>query len=864
MTSPSPHPANTGTVSPPPPPVPRRPLYWHWALAVLAPLGTVIFLQLLQGMALPIPTPGIVLLLAVVLASFVGGIGPGLVSAAVAVVYVLLFAWMPGQRVTYVEVDFQRAYGFAAASLAMVVMVGLLRHRVDRLAAERAARIEAERSQQRLKSLYEATAQITQGLAIESVLDTIIRTARALFAADHAIVYLCDESGRYLCPALYGRSRREDRATCPLCSVQQLCDGSGALPPSPAVEGVFAEARNAPVCKDLNVDGMGSVLVAPLDIGGYLVISYKGLHQCTSRELQEASVLASQASIALQHARMYQEARSQALEVEALYNAAQRIRRSVDLKSTLESIVDTVVQVTGSDIVVLALADAGGKTLRYETTRGIPPSLVEDYVLQPGVGLMGLAAQTGAVVRSPDLAQDPRVSERGKAIARATGAQSALIVPLRDQQRMVGALAAFSRQLAYFDPAQEERLRRLAEAAALAIVHAREVAERQQAEEQLRQAQKMEAVSQLAGGVAHDLNNLLTVITGFSEILLSRLDPADRNRSAIEQIQKAAEGAASITRQLLTFSRQQIITPRPLDLNTLVTGMEDTLRRLLGEDIQMAMVLQPSLWQVNADPSQMQQVLVNLAANARDAMPHGGTLTVMTENMEVDDESARRHPGLQAGPYVVLTVTDTGNGMDAETLSRIFEPFFTTKERSRGTGLGLATVYGIVTQSNGYIDVQSGPGRGTTFRIYLPRHDDGPPPEQTGHQMAGPAPGRATVLLVEDEPMVRALAQHVLESNGYTVLVAEGGAKAVKLAQEYAGQIHLLLTDMVMPGLSGRELADRLTVQRPDLKVLYMSGYTQDVLLRQGLEDQTITFLQKPFTPTALIQKVRQALGGPL
>ncbi len=394
-----------------------------------------------------------------------------------------------------------------------------------------------------------------------------------------------------------------------------------------------------------------------------------------------------------------------------------------------------------------------------------------------------------------------------------------------------------------------------------AVVTFRDITERKHLEEQLRQAQKMEAVGSLAGGVAHDFNNLLTGILGFADLLLDQLGDADPLREDVNEIKKAAERAASLARQLLAFSRQQVLAPQLLDLNTVVTDLDKMLRRLIGEHINLVMVRKPALGQVKGDPGQIHQVILNLAVNARDAMPQGGKLTLETGNVDLDEEYARRHVTVRPGSYVRLTVSDTGIGMDEQTRSRIFDPFFTTKEKGKGTGLGLATVYGIVKQSGGHITVHSEPGRGTAFRIYLPRVEE--KPEAVDPGQAGPsAPkGSETLLLVEDEETVWLALRKVLRSKGYTVLEARHGGEALSICERYAGPIHLLVTDVVMPQMSGPELAHRLTPLRPEMKVLYMSGYMDEAIVHDGTLDSE-AFLQKPFAPEVLAHKVREVLGA--
>ncbi|HET7566148.1 MAG TPA: PAS domain S-box protein [Gemmatimonadaceae bacterium] len=390
-----------------------------------------------------------------------------------------------------------------------------------------------------------------------------------------------------------------------------------------------------------------------------------------------------------------------------------------------------------------------------------------------------------------------------------------------------------------------------------------DVSEEKALEAQLRQAQKMEAVGQLAGGVAHDFNNLLTVIKVHTEFLLERLAQGTSEYSDVSGISTAATRAASLTRQLLAFSRKQLLRPQVLDLNATVSGLVPMLERLIGEDIEIATRLAPSLCRVMADPTQVEQVLVNLAVNARDAMPGGGVLIIETANMDVSAADAHHHEmELPPGPYVRLTVGDTGCGMDADTQARIFEPFFTTKGTGQGTGLGLSTVYGIIKQSGGHVSVESAPGRGTRFSIYLPRSAAGNP-TPAGSVMAVAAPGSETVLVIEDEEAVRRLARRVFEHNGYTVLEASQGSEALQLLEGYEGPLDLVVTDLVMPGLSGRALVEELATRRSRFKVIFVSGYTDDEIIRRGLLDPGVEFLEKPFTANALARRVREVLDSP-
>jgi signal transduction histidine kinase len=385
--------------------------------------------------------------------------------------------------------------------------------------------------------------------------------------------------------------------------------------------------------------------------------------------------------------------------------------------------------------------------------------------------------------------------------------------------------------------------------------------ERSQLQKQLNQAQKMEAVGRLAGGVAHDFNNMLTVMLGTVQLLLEEEDLPDSVQESLRQVEIAAERSADLTRQLLAFARQQTISPKVLDLNQTLEGMLKMLRRLIGEDIELAWGPGEGVWPVKMDPSQVDQILANLCVNARDAIDGVGRLAIETSNIEFDEAYCGEHAGLVPGEFVQLAVSDDGHGMNADTLANIFEPFFTTKEE--GTGLGLATVYGIVKQNDGFINVYSEPDHGTTFRIYLPRHA-----AEAGHDLPGgrlePMPtGEETVLLVEDEPAIIRLGKAMLEGLGYRVLTASDPEGALAMALAHSGEVHLLITDVIMPGMNGRELAAQLARALPRLKCLFMSGYTADVTAHHGVLDEGVHFMQKPFSRRDLASKVREALDAP-
>jgi PAS domain S-box-containing protein len=392
------------------------------------------------------------------------------------------------------------------------------------------------------------------------------------------------------------------------------------------------------------------------------------------------------------------------------------------------------------------------------------------------------------------------------------------------------------------------------------IAFVTDITKRKQLEDQLVRSQKMEAVGRLAGGVAHDFNNMLTIIAGYNRMMLDNLSPMDPMRGYAEEVLKASDRAAALTTQLLAFSRRQVLQPRVLDINSLIVNTEKMLRRLIGEDLEVKVVLSPGLGKIKADPGQIEQVIFNLAINARDAMPTGGRITIETANVEIDETYVKTHFGVEPGDYVMMAVSDNGSGMDAETKSHIFEPFFTTKQQGKGTGLGLSTVYGIVKQSGGDIWVYSEPGKGTAFKIYFPRVLGQEGGEALGGALDPVARGTETILVVEDEAGVRKLLCELLRKQGFTVLEATDGREALRLCKSSKSTIHLLLTDVVMPDMSGHQIAEQLAAVRPKMKVLYMSGYTENTIVHHGVLNAGVQFLSKPFTQETLLAKVREVL----
>jgi signal transduction histidine kinase/CheY-like chemotaxis protein len=447
-------------------------------------------------------------------------------------------------------------------------------------------------------------------------------------------------------------------------------------------------------------------------------------------------------------------------------------------------------------------------------------------------------------------------------MAALAGLHGGCAFPITFRAEMLGVMEFFSHSIRESDPELLAMMVTIGSQIGQFIERKRVEEALSDSENNLRQSQKLEAIGQLAGGVAHDFNNLLTVIGGYSSMLLGKLPPESPHRPSIEEIKRAGERAGALTRQLLAFSRKQILQPRVLDLNVVVTDLEKMVRRLIGEDIDLLTITSPALGKVKADPGQIEQVLLNLIVNARDAMPKGGKLTIETRNVEHSEEYALRHAAVP-GTYIMLTVSDTGCGMDAAVKPRIFEPFFTTKGTGKGTGLGLATVYGIVKQSGGNIGVYSEVGLGSTFKVWLPRVDMIVETDDEAIPKSIPK-GTETVLLVEDEDQVRAIVKEILELQGYHVVAAANGEEALTISQDLKLDINMMITDVVMPQMSGRELAERVIALRPGLPVLFISGYTDDAIVRHGLLDEKLNFLQKPFDSATVARKVREMLDSEL
>jgi two-component system, cell cycle sensor histidine kinase and response regulator CckA len=539
----------------------------------------------------------------------------------------------------------------------------------------------------------------------------------------------------------------------------------------------------------------------------------------------------------------------------------ERVAQGAPQAEVLEAIVRLIESQSEGMLCSILLFDASRQTLHH----GAAPSLPAEYIqvidgstIGPDAGSCGATAYTQQPVIVEDTSVHPNWAP-WRELAERHHLRACWSTPIFSPERsLLGTFAMYYREPRRPTAVEQHWIATATHLTSIAITLAKQA----ELQEQLRQAQRMEAVGKLAGGVAHDFNNLLSVMISYASMISDSLAPADPLRADVEEIRRAADRASELTRQLLAFGRQQVMQPRVLDLPRALAGLEKMLRRIVGEDIVFSLVPAVGLGKIQVDPGQLEQVVMNLVVNARDAMPQGGGLTITTANVRLDHDYAALHPGVTPGPYVKLSVTDTGQGMAAATRARVFEPFFTTKEQGKGTGLGLSTVWGIVTQSGGHVSVQSTAGQGTTFDVFFPsvsaELDDRPV------ESAAPTTvvGNETVLVVEDEEQVRTLVCSVLGRAGYTVLEAQNGGEGLLVCEKYPRTVHLLLTDVVMPRMNGRELAERLLLVRPDMKVLYVSGYAENIIVKNGVVDSAITLLQKPITPQILLRKVREVLDA--
>jgi GAF domain-containing protein len=616
-------------------------------------------------------------------------------------------------------------------------------------------------------------------------------------------------------------------------------------------------------------EGAVTALVVPIQtegrVEGLLYVENRTPRPFTAQDEAILVRLAEHAAIAIRNARLLDDLKARQARLEALLDVSHQLAQIQPREALLENIARACGQVLDSSSVGFRLVE--GEALVLAGTWGDAREAMLTPRLKIGESLSGLVAATGAPLLVEDAAEDPRILAAHRDALRRLGYRSWLGVPVKLGERVVGVLSIRTRREGGFSKEDQAIAAAFASQAATALENTRLFQEVQdahtevsRAKNELIQAQKMEAIGRLAGGIAHDFNNLLTIVHGRSEILLRRLGHDAKSRHDVAVIQHTALRAAALTRQLLAFSRKQMLQPKVLSLNGAVADSAAMFRRLIGEDIDLRVVPGAALDQVKADPTQLEQILINLAVNARDAMPRGGRLVIETANVELDEAFVSRHPGSRTGPHVMLSVGDSGVGMTADVQARAFEPFFTTKEKGKGTGLGLATVYGIVKQHEGYVALKSAPGEGTTCSIYLPRFEE-PSAVVEPERAPAAAPGRSeTILLVEDEDEVRELTREMLEAGGYTVIDAGSGAEALRVCRQHPDRVHLLLTDVVMPGMSGHELALQLATLRPDTKVVYMSGYTDDALGHHGVLEPGVILLEKPFTPDSLLAAVRSAL----
>lgn len=544
--------------------------------------------------------------------------------------------------------------------------------------------------------------------------------------------------------------------------------------------------------------------------------------------------------------------------VERLVSVVQELSRVRSLADVQAIVRIAARELTGADGATFVLRD--GDQCHYADEDAIGP-LWKGQRFPMSACVSGWAMLNNQPAVIEDIYADARIP---MSTYQSTFVKSLVMVPIRSPDP-VGAIGAYWATRRMPDDGEVRLLQALADSTAIALENVRVAEALRLSERQLEHALKLQAVGRLAGAVAHDFNNVLSVILGYADMLRADLPSDAPMRGDIDEIRKAGQRAAALTTQLLAFSRQQALEPKLLNLSRHIMGMENMFRRLLGADIELTLLTPGPGGRVMADPGQIEQVVMNLAVNARDAMPQGGKLSVTVRNIELDAQYAIEHPEVKPGQYVMLAVSDSGVGMDAETRRHVFEPFFTTKERGKGTGLGLATVYGIVRQSGGHIWLYSEPGHGTTFKIYLPRIEGLPTDPNVGNYSLPPRTvgGSETILLVDDDDQVRVVARTILRRHGYVVLEAANGGEALLVGEQHGAKIHLLLTDVVLPRMSGRQIAERLAPRRPGMKVLFMSGHTGDAVLQHGILESDVAYLQKPLTPDSLARKVRQVLDGP-
>jgi two-component system cell cycle sensor histidine kinase/response regulator CckA len=798
-----------------------------WArigLSVRGPLLTLATAILFDQMArhgLPVAHPFAFLLLTVIYSSYSGGVRPGLISGLLMLLYAVHFLAEPGSLLRYTPAN---AYTLLALTMAVplaVLLVVRLSNAAERARAVELSRKEAEQLDRRLAFFAEANVTLASSLDYQVTLRNLARLIVPTLA-DWCAVHVASEQGTLQFIAGAHRDPGRDLL------VRALCEYGSRLPPFGAAvhrgdygpvneERLRSSAQDAEQLKLFRALASGSFLRVPMPARGQsvgtitLAVGPESGREYGPDDLAFAEELASRAALSVDNARLYRAAQEADERYGMLFGSNPQPMWVFD--------VDT--------LAFLEVNEAAVRHYGYSRDEFLSMTIMDILPPEDSLGLHHGLEPTGTWRGDVALIQHQR--KDGTIIDMELASHEMEL----DGQRARLVLAT--------DISERTRTR--------AALH--------QSEEQLRQAQRMDAAGRLAGGVAHDFNNLLTTIRGFSDLLLRDIPTGDRRRKDVEQIRRAADRGAVLTRQLLSFGRQQTPEPRSIDLNSIVSSMEGLVQRLIGADIGLVTELRPGLGEVRMDPAQLEQILVNLVLNARDAMLSGGTLTIETGERQISGSARGR--SIKPGRYIVLAVSDTGNGMDNDTLSHVFEPFFTAQAPGSRAGLGLSIVYGIVKQNGGVVRVSSEPGLGTTVKVFLPR---GESDEHAIREMPTSLHGDETVLLVEDEDGVRELMWKILTDHGHTVLEARHGRDALTVAAAHPHPIHLLLSDVVMPEMGAGELAEQLLVVRPDMKVLFISGYTNDEVVRRGISRKDAAFIQKPFATEDLMKKVREVLDG--
>ncbi|HEY3011899.1 MAG TPA: ATP-binding protein, partial [Gemmatimonadales bacterium] len=793
-------------------------------LSVRGPLLTLTTAILFDQMArhdLPVLHPFAFLLLTVVYSAYIGGLRPGLISGLLTVLYAIHFLSEPRSILHYTPANAYTLLGLGMVVPATVLLVSRLKDAADRARAVELSRAEAERLDRRLAFFAEANATLASSLDYEVTLWNLARLIVPTLA-DWCAIHVASEQGSLQFISGAHRDPSKDLL------VRALCEYGTRQPPfgaalrhgdfGPVTEEMLrSTAQDAEQLKLFRALASGSFLRVPMLARGSplgtitLAVGPESGREYGPDDLSFAEELASRAALSVDNARLYRVAQEADERYGMLFGSNPQPMWVFD--------VDT--------LAFLEVNEAAVRHYGYTRDEFLSMTIMDLLPPEDAPGLHHGLEPTG--------------SQRGE-------------VALTQHRRKDGTI--IDMELVSHEMELDDRRARLVLATDISE-RTRTRAALHQSEEQLRQAQRMDAAGRLAGGVAHDFNNLLTTIRGFSDLLLRDIPEHDRRRKDLEQIRKAADRGAALTRQLLSFGRQQTLEPRSIELNSVVSNMEGLIQRLIGADIKLVTQLRSGLGEVKMDPGQLEQVLVNLVLNARDAMVTGGTLTIETGERQISGSTRGR--SVKPGRYIVLAVSDTGSGMDGDTLSHVFEPFFTSQAPGHRTGLGLSIVYGIVKQSGGVVRVSSEPGLGTTVKVFLPKGEG----EEPG---SGEAPislrGEETVLVVEDEDGVRELLWKILTEHGHTVLEARHGRDALTVAAGYDHPIQLLVSDVVMPEMGAGELVDQLLAGRPDLKVLFISGYTNDEVVRRGVTRKDAAFIQKPFTVEELMTQVREVLDG--